>query len=143
MSGPILLIIRLLMVLALYAFLGLVLVILWRDMKRQGELLSSKKVPIIKLMNLPKEKARIFQFTIPEILIGRDPSCECQLNDDTVSANHARLTFHHNKWWIEDLGSKNGTYLNQEHIPEPLVVTSGDQLRFGQIVMQVTIDDKD
>lgn len=139
MSGPVLLILRLLMALALYAFLGTVLLILWRDMKRQSELLSLRKVPTIKLVNLSKGNAETYQYNTNVVSIGRDPASDCHLIDDTVSANHAKLSYHHSHWWIEDLGSKNGTYLNQENADEPLVLTSGDQIRCGQVVLLVSI----
>ncbi len=139
MSGPILLILRLLMALALYSFLGMVLLILWRDMKRQSELLSFRKVPTIKLVNLSKGNGETYQFNTTEISIGRDPASDCHLIDDTVSANHAQLSDHHSNWWIEDLASKNGTYLNQENAKEPLVLTSGDQIRCGQVELLVSI----
>ena len=139
MSGPILLILRLLMALALYAFLGMVFLILWRDMKRQSELLSYRKVPTIKLENLSKGNAETYQFNTSEVSIGRDPASDCHLIDDTVSANHAQLSYHHHNWWLEDLGSKNGTYLNQENADETLVLTSGDQIRCGQVILLVSI----
>ena len=139
MSAPILLAVRLLMALALYAFLGMILLILWRDMQRQSELLSLRRIPNIRLENLSNGNAEVYQFFTPEVTIGRDPASDCHLSDDTVSANHARLSFHHSNWWIEDLGSKNGTYLNQENTYEPLVLTSGDQIRCGQVILLVTI----
>jgi pSer/pThr/pTyr-binding forkhead associated (FHA) protein len=139
MSGPILLILRLLMAIALYAFLVMVLLILWRDMKRQSELLSLRRIPTIKLVNLSKKNPETYQYNTDLVSIGRDPASDCHLIDETVSANHAKLSYHHSNWWIEDLASKNGTYLNQENADEPLVLTSGDQIRCGQVVLLVSI----
>jgi hypothetical protein len=139
MSAPILLVIRLLMALALYAFLGTILLILWRDMQRQSELLSLRRVPNIKLVNLSNGNSEFYQFNTTQVIIGRDPTSDCHLRDDTVSAKHAQLTFHHSNWWVEDLRSKNGTYLNQESADEPLVLTSGDQIRCGEVVLLVSI----
>lgn len=143
MSGPILLILRFFMTSALYAFLGLVLWILWRDMKRQSEILSFRQVPSIKLLSVTNDKSKSFQFSTTDISIGREPASDCHLIDDTVSANHARLSFHHGNWWINDLGSKNGTMLNQETVSEPQVLASGDQLRCGQVALMITINSKD
>ena len=141
MSGPILLILRLFMALALYAFLVGVLLILWQDMKRQSNLLSIRRVPPIKLVNLAEENAQTYQFSTPEVSLGRDSSSDCQLNDDTVSAEHARLSYHHGNWWITDLGSKNGTYLNLEEVNEPHVLASGDKIKCGQLILLVSISD--
>ena len=137
MSGPILLILRLLMTLALYAFLVGALLILWQDMKRQSNLLSIRKVPQITLAGLAEENAQTYQFSTSEVSLGRDPASNCQLNDDTVSAEHARLSYHHSNWWISDLGSKNGTYLNQEDVNEPHVLASGDKIQCGQVTNPV------
>ena len=63
--------------------------------------------------------------------IGRDPACECPVDDEAVSARHARLSYHHNQWWLEDLDSTNGTLLNQEKLAIPTVVISGDEFRCG------------
>jgi len=142
MSGPILLILRLLMTLALYAFLVGALLILWQDMKRQSDLLSIRKVPQITLACIAEENAQTYQFNTPEVSLGRDSASDCQLNDDTVSAEHAHLSYHHSNWWISDLESKNGTYLNQEEINEPHVLASGDKIQCGQVVLFVSISDK-
>ena len=142
MSGPILLILRLFMALALYAFLIGVLLILWQDMKRQSNLLSIRKVPPIELAILAEENAQTYKFSTPEVSLGRDSASDCQLNDDTVSAEHARLSYHHSNWWITDLGSKNGTYLNQEDVNEPHVLASGDKIQCGQVILFVSISDK-
>ena len=141
MSGPILLILRILMALALYAFLIAVLLILWQDMKRQSNLLSIRKVPPIKLVNLNAENEQTYQFNTPEVSLGRVPASDCHLNDDTVSAKHAHLSYHHNNWWITDLDSKNGTYLNQDEVKEPHVITSGDKIQCGQVILLVSISD--
>ena len=84
-----------------------------------------------------------YQFNTPEVSLGRVPASDCQLNDDTVSAKHAQLSYHHNNWWITDLGSKNGTYLNQDEVKEPHVITSGDKIQCGQIILLVSISDMD
>jgi pSer/pThr/pTyr-binding forkhead associated (FHA) protein len=66
------------------------------------------------------------------VTIGRNPACECQVNNDSVSAYHARLNYHHGHWWLEDLDSTNGTSLNQEKMVLPTVVIAGDEIRCGE-----------
>jgi len=142
MSGPILLILRLILVLSLYAFLGWALLTLRRDLKRQSEAMLSRQAPPISLLRRIEQEFVPFHFMASEILIGRDPLCDCHLDDKTVSAEHARIAYHHSQWWIEDLHSRNGTYLNQEAVSSQVVVTSGDELRFGQIAFFVEIGEK-
>jgi pSer/pThr/pTyr-binding forkhead associated (FHA) protein len=130
MSGIIFLILRLLLALALFAFLGYVLWTLWRDLGRQDEILESRRLPPMKV-SLADGSRRLF--STREMLIGRDPVCEMVLDDPTVSNRHARLSYHHGQWWLEDLKSTNGTFLNDEPVVAPLVVTSGDVVRCGQV----------
>jgi pSer/pThr/pTyr-binding forkhead associated (FHA) protein len=133
MSGPVVLALRLLLAISLYAFLGWAFLNLWRDIKQQGALLASRKIPPISLTIFhggPAPQSR--HFTQPYITIGRDPVCECPVNDEAISARHARLSFHHNQWWLEDLNSTNGTLLNQEELSMPTVVMSEDEFRCGE-----------
>jgi hypothetical protein len=142
MTGPVLLALRLALAMALYAFLGWVLLTLWRELKRQAELRSARQVPVVALLRPAAQGAAPFHFSTQEILIGRDPSCDCTLEDATVSSSHARLSYHHAQWWIEDLDSTNGTYLNNLQVNAPVVVTSGDELRFGQAVLLLQLRDR-
>jgi pSer/pThr/pTyr-binding forkhead associated (FHA) protein len=133
MSGPVVLVLRLLLAVSLYAFLGWAFVNLWRDIKQQGALLASRKVPPISLTishGGPAPQTR--HFVQSEVTIGRDPACECPVDDEAISARHARLSFHHNQWWLEDLDSTNGTLLNQEKLAMPTVVIPEDEFKCGE-----------
>lgn len=140
MAGIVFLILRLLLALALYAFLGWALWILWRDLKYQGELLTTRKSPLVELVVVEGEQIQTKQFTEASITIGRDPACECILNSEKVSANHARLSFHHNQWWFEDLESTNGSYINETEVVVPTVVADGDHLRCADISLTVRLE---
>jgi pSer/pThr/pTyr-binding forkhead associated (FHA) protein len=85
----------------------------------------------------------IEKFKQPEVVVGRDTSCDLILEENTVSAEHARLSFHDGRWWVEDLGSRNGTYLNEELLTTAVVLTSGDFLQLGQVVYQIEIGKAD
>jgi pSer/pThr/pTyr-binding forkhead associated (FHA) protein len=133
MSGPIVLALRLMLAASLYAFLGWAFFSLWRDIKQQGALLASRKVPPISLTIAHSEStSQVRYFVQPEVIIGRDPSSECPVDDESISAHHARLSFHHNQWWLEDLDSTNGTYLNQEKLAMPTVVITDDEFKCGE-----------
>ncbi len=137
MSGPILLVVRLLLAVALYAFLGWVLLTLWRDLKRQEELLAARQAPPITL--ILEEKGQSYTFHKPLVRIGRDLACDFCLDDQTVSSQHALLSFHHNQWWLEDQRSTNGTFLNQAEVNTPVVVTQSDQLQVGKVKLKILI----
>jgi hypothetical protein len=134
MSGLVVLALRLLLTMSLYAFLGWAFIYLWRDVKIQGALLASRKVPPISLtITRGKFAPQVRHFVQSEITIGRDPACECPVDDETVSARHARLSYHHNQWWLEDINSTNGVFLNQEKLDMPTVVISDDKFKCGEI----------
>jgi pSer/pThr/pTyr-binding forkhead associated (FHA) protein len=140
MSGPIVLIFRLALTLSLYAFLGWALYTLWRDVQGQGNLLASRKVPKISLLLQPEGgPATPRHFAQAEITLGRDPNCDIVLQDETVSARHARLSYHHGQWWLEDLASTNGTLLNQQPLSTPTVVINGDQISCGKAIVSVNL----
>jgi hypothetical protein len=139
MSATILLILRVALVAVLYLFLAWALFTLWLDLRRQSKLLGVPQAPPITLSRQVGEELKSFRYTHPEITIGRDPASDCFLEDKTISAQHARMSFHHGQWWIEDLKSTNGTFLNQEAVVEPLVLTAGDLLRCGQVQFQVSL----
>jgi hypothetical protein len=132
MSGPVVLALRLLLTFSLYAFLVWGLMSLWRDIKLQSVLLAARNVPPINLtFTQNKQVSQIRRFTQAEVTIGRDPACECPMEDDAISGRHARLSYHHNQWWLEDLGSTNGTLFNLEKLTIPTVVVSGDEFICG------------
>jgi pSer/pThr/pTyr-binding forkhead associated (FHA) protein len=145
MSGPILLILRFLLAALLYAFVGWALYALWRDLQQQAELLAARQAPPLSLAleaeTLPAGAAALPQrsFAQTEIVLGRGAACDLSLDDKTVSARHARCTYHHGQWWLEDLGSTNGTFLNNELVETAVVITSGVEVRVGSVVVKVEI----
>ena len=142
MSAIVVLALRILAALALYSFLGWTLFYLYREIQRQGTALAGRRVPGITLMIKAKGKeTNLRHFNQAEITIGRDPGCDIPLTEDTVSARHAHLTYHHNQWWLEDLTSTNGTRLNNNLITTPTVVTSGDDIQCGGSVMTISLSE--
>jgi pSer/pThr/pTyr-binding forkhead associated (FHA) protein len=138
MTGILVFILRIFLAVALTAFVGWAFFTLWRDMRLQIQLLNSRKVPTLTI-TLEDEPGTSFQFTKAEVSVGRDPTSDLILADSTAPGKHARLSYHHNQWWVEDLQSTNGTYLNEERVYTGTVIITGDMLRFGQTVAHVGI----
>ena len=134
MSGPFVLLLRVLLALALYAFLGLALWMLWQDLRQTARNVTSRSVPAIRL-EIQNRKLGVTNraFSQPEVILGRDPGCDVLLADPSVSARHALLSFHHGQWWLDDLGSSNGTRLNHEKVGTPTVLTTGDEIECGHV----------
>lgn len=142
MSGILVLIIRILLVACLYGFLGWALYSLWKDLRVQSGMISAPHIPELMLTPVDEEPAvpRVFQKR--EVVIGRSTNSEYSIVNDTVSSRHARLSYHHNQWWLEDLNSTNGTFLNDERVNLATVIVSGDELRVGQVSLLISIQDK-
>lgn len=71
------------------------------------------------------------------ILIGRAPSCTLVLDDDYSSSRHARIFPQGGQWFVEDLGSTNGTFLGNERVTQPTPVKMGTPVRVGQSVLEL------
>lgn len=142
MSAIIVLILRLFLAICLYAFLGWTFLTLWRDLRHQSLSISSRQIPAIQIGLVYHDQIDRRRFTGREVAIGRDAACDLMIQDETVSARHARLNYHHNQWWIEDLQSTNGTFINEERVVTPTVIISGDELRCGRIGLLVSIGEE-
>jgi hypothetical protein len=132
----ILLVLRILAALALYAFIGYVVYILWRDLRSAS--LYSQQIPSAYLIfeEFPEDSC---QFTLQEEnIIGRAAENSIPVIDETVSSRHARLAFYKGQWMLEDLGSRNGTHVNDIPVNEPLALTDGDRIHLGKVSAQFT-----
>ena len=69
--------------------------------------------------------------------IGRAEVCAIRLNDTYVSQMHARLYGEDGEWFVEDLGSTNGTYLNDRRVVQPVGVHAGDVVKVGKTVLEL------
>jgi DNA-binding winged helix-turn-helix (wHTH) protein len=77
---------------------------------------------------------RQFPLEYGEHIIGRDPDLTVTLESTTVSRRHARLHVSPDAVKIEDLGSKNGTFLNDAAVVGETVASDGDRIRVGSLV---------
>jgi len=141
MIATLVLILRLALTVALYTFLGWSLLTLWREIKQQGEFLSSQKKPGISIYAVPeKGKAIKHRFFQSEITIGRDPNCDFPIMDDSISAHHARISYHHSQWWLEDLNSTNGTFIGKNKVTVPTVLITSEEFRCGNSHFTIEMD---
>jgi pSer/pThr/pTyr-binding forkhead associated (FHA) protein len=68
--------------------------------------------------------------------VGRAEACQVRLPDTYASAFHARIFSRDGSWFLEDLGSTNGTYLNQRRITSPAELRAGDKVRIGKTTLE-------
>lgn len=74
-----------------------------------------------------------------ETIIGRDPGTAAFVDDRSVSRRHARILVADEGALLEDLGSKNGTYLGDKKIRSAVPLSDGDKLRFGSVAFTIRI----
>jgi hypothetical protein len=72
-----------------------------------------------------------------ELTVGRAAGCQVVLDDTYVSQLHTRIFRRDSQLFVEDLGSTNGTYLNNRRVSAPIALNRGDQLRVGKTVLEL------
>ncbi|MEP6598432.1 MAG: FHA domain-containing protein [Actinomycetota bacterium] len=71
------------------------------------------------------------------VLIGRANDSTLVLTDDYASTRHARISLQDGVWFVEDLGSTNGTYFGQRKLEGPLPMEIGVPIRIGKTVLEL------
>ena len=139
MNAVLTLIIRLLLVFLSYIFIGWIAYLIFMDLKRmRSEKKLTSSAPImLKVKTDDLDQERTFQKTV--IIIGRDPAVDFILQDDRVSLRHCNIDCIQNQWWVEDLNSTNGTYLNGSLLSTRTVLMNNDQLSLGNIKIVIQI----
>ena len=86
----------------------------------------------------PKQRRGETTRVLSEVTLGRAPTCTISLDDDAFASSvHARVFVADGNAYLEDLGSKNGTYINEEPIGDTMLLERGDLIRVGGTVLEV------
>lgn len=72
-----------------------------------------------------------------EVTVGRSSGCTLVLEDDFASGTHARLIRRGPDWYLEDLDSRNGTFLAGQRIDQPEPLRAGSEFRIGQTTVRM------
>lgn len=91
----------------------------------------------LRILEPPAHEGEIYPLA-EEITVGRGGGCSIVLPDDNyVSTVHARLFRRGSDVFVEDLGSRNGSYVNGMQVTSPTRLRRGDRVQFGQTVGEV------
>lgn len=95
---------------------------------------GSNRLPV--LVNLSTNER--FVMDGPSVSIGRAPDNRVLLADDEyASGTHARIYWSDNAWWVEDLGSSNGTSVDEHMISAPLKLKAGSVIKVGRTKFRI------
>ena len=143
-----LLILRLLLAALLYAFLGALLLMLWRDLKKEtsGRVSIRPQGRLVVVESPPDEPdapevGRAFPLQ-PVTSVGRSPANTLVLPDTYASSQHALLSWREGRWWLTDQGSRNGTLLNGEPGEKPTGGAPEDLITIGQTKRKLETGDE-
>ncbi len=81
-----------------------------------------------------------FKLPVDNFVIGRGDGCHLKPKSDMVSRKHCALAVRDSKLFLEDFGSKNGTYVNNERVEGTVELKMGDELRVGPLDFLILID---
>ena len=133
-------ILRYVFLIVFYVFIIYLIKIIIQDIKHQQEILASDAFCGAQLRVISAEE-EYFEpdrcFSVANVLyIGRDSSNDIQINKDFVSKKHARITLQNNRYWLEDLKSLNGTYLNNKMLKKPTALTEDASITVGGVTFK-------
>ena len=107
-----------------------------RKARKSGGAVPVPTGPSAVVVHPPEGKARTVKIG-PSMTIGRAPECELLIDDTYASSQHARIFGKNGTWYVEDLGSTNGTFVNDQKLAAPAMVQPGDKIRVGTTVLEL------
>ena len=131
-------IVRLLFLGLLYVFLAAVVRVLIRDLRSAASGATAELGRLVVVASPDGEPPAGVVFALDAVTsIGRDVNNAIVTDDPFASAEHAVLTFRGRAWYVEDLGSTNGTYVNGGLIDGIAAVSYGDEIQVGRVRFQL------
>lgn len=126
--------VRLLFLALLYLFLARVIRALLRDLRAAAREPSDRPGRLVVLDSPTGEPAVGRSFALEVITpLGRDVNNAIVIDDPFASAEHAVLTYRGRSWYLEDLDSTNGSYINGQAIDGVAALGYGDEIQIGQV----------
>lgn len=131
-------VLRLLFLALLYAFLWMVARTLLRDLRAAAREPTTELGRLVVVASPSGEPAPGAAFGLDAITsLGRDVNNSIVLDDEFASATHAALTYRGRAWYVEDLGSTNGTFVNGSQVDGLSPIAFGDEIQIGQVRLRL------
>ena len=111
-----------------------------RQKLKSSELVTHQAVLIILSENFFGQS---FLINKPVIIIGRKSSCDISLNDPLISSEHCKIEIQEDgKYYIEDIGSKNATFLNRKKLKKKAHLLYGDRIVLGKTILRFFLEEE-
>jgi pSer/pThr/pTyr-binding forkhead associated (FHA) protein len=128
----------------LYLFVFLVARLMYRELRPapSGRPVSPPRKermgrkPTLVALDQRGRRTRLNAFLGDQVVLGRGPECGVELKDEFASTMHAKIYQSEGRYYVEDLGSTNGTYVNGRRINSPTELRSGDTIKIGRTEME-------
>ncbi len=139
-----LLILRILFIVLLYLFLMQVVIAITRDLRKtsasSADESSARTIGHLVVVDSgPSNIQPGTRFDLePQTIIGRGPTNTIQIPDSFVSAEHTRLSYRKGVWYVQDAGSVNGTFVNNQPAREAIPAKPGDIISVGYLKFKLT-----
>lgn len=131
-------ILRLAFLALLYLFLWMVVRILLRDLRAAAREPGSELGRLVVVASPGGEPAPGASFSLDAVtMLGRDVNNTIVIEDEFASASHAVLTYRGRAWYVEDLGSTNGTFVNGDPVDGIAPMAFGDEIQLGNVRMRL------
>jgi FHA domain len=98
---------------------------------------SSQPGPVTVMVHADGTAKPRAMYLAANTVVGRGAECDLRLDDTFVSQEHARIFAKDGSWYVEDLGSTNGTFVNEQRLAAPAMLTTGDRVRVGTTVLEL------
>ena len=131
-------VLRLIFLAMLYAFLWMVVRALVRDLRAAAREPTAELGRLVIVASPSGEPPAGAAFALDAITsLGRDVNNSIVLEDEFVSTTHAALTYRGRAWYVEDLGSTNGTFVNGSQVDGLAPIAFGDEIQVGQVRLRL------
>ncbi|QEK12827.1 FHA domain-containing protein [Crassaminicella thermophila] len=128
------LVFRYLFILVIYLFIFGIIHLIYQDIKSMSGVMDN--YPYLKLINrkdsLPFKVKEVYTLD-STVTIGRKKENDIVIKDPYISNYHLKITLDEENFFIEDLDSINGTYVNGDRIIDVVKLENGDRIKFGQV----------
>jgi pSer/pThr/pTyr-binding forkhead associated (FHA) protein len=123
----------------LYLFLGVAFYIIWRSFSVSDNRCLTEPDPATLRVDNNSDRSFVLR---PVTALGRAKDNDVVIDDPFASSNHAMIIWRDGEWWVEDLGSHNGTFVNEVATLKAAQLHDGDYIGIGQTNLQFRLEEE-